>query len=61
MSHYTDKNERLNRRAAFVLAISLHAALAVALYVQTSEKPTVKNTAAAVATNPTVKKAAPTP
>lgn len=33
----TDKNERLNRRAAFVLAISLHVALAIALYMQTSQ------------------------
>ncbi|HMX39497.1 MAG TPA: hypothetical protein PK971_07270 [Saprospiraceae bacterium] len=45
----TDKNERLNRRAAFVLALSLHAALAVALYVQTSQSPTPAKTPSDIA------------
>lgn len=62
MSHYTDKNERLNRQAAFMLALSLHAALAVALYFQTNEKPAVgKTPTAAVAAAPAVKKPVPTP
>jgi|GEM_PF-2482180 len=46
MSHYTEKNERLNRQTAFMLALSLHVALATALYFQTNDKPTVKGATA---------------
>ena len=47
MSHYTEKNERLNRQTAFVLALSLHVALATALYFQTNDKPTAAKGATA--------------
>lgn len=47
MSHYTEKNERMNRRTAFVLALSLHVALATALYFQMSDKPKVAQGATA--------------
>lgn len=46
MSYYTEKNERVNRQTAFVLALSLHVALATALYFQTNEKPVAKGATA---------------
>lgn len=54
----TEKNERLNRRTAFVLAISLHVALAAALYMQTSQKPTSSRVPAEVAAHTPVSKKA---
>ena len=65
MSHYTDKNERLNRQTAFVLALSLHVALATALYFQISEKPAVTKGATAQTeqhrVTPTIPKTVPVP
>lgn len=64
MSHNTERNERLNRQAAFVLAISLHTIFAGVLYVQASEKPTVtkkQTPPTEVAAAATAQKTAPIP
>lgn len=37
--HIIEKNERRGRQAALWLAITLHVGLAIALYLQTSQKP----------------------
>lgn len=39
MYYIAERNERRSRRMALTLAISLHIALGILLYLQTSEKP----------------------
>ncbi len=43
MYYIAEQNERRSRRHALVLAVALHLALGVLLYLQTSETPTVSS------------------
>lgn len=43
MYYIAERNERRSRKLALALAVTLHIALGVVLYLQTSEEPTVSS------------------
>jgi hypothetical protein len=61
MYHITERNERRSRQHAIVLAIALHLALGLLLYLSTSEKPASKPDTSAKVTVPKPRSNAATP